>query len=80
MRRANQRKTTVNPVWEQAYRGHCYWRGRERVGVVRLDATGLDAPRYIWKIWQHGRTGLSLDRAKRAVERLFVFDQHQLSD
>jgi hypothetical protein len=79
MRRTKQRKTTVNPVWERAYRGHGYWRGQERVGVVRLDAALCDAPRYVWEVGHSVGRELSLERAKRAVERRFVLDQYQLS-
>jgi hypothetical protein len=79
MPRAKQRKTTLNPVWERAYRGHCYWRGQERVGVVRLEAAVRDAPCYVWQVGNTVGRELSLARAKRAVERRFVLDHYQLS-
>lgn len=73
-----QGKRSVKPVWERGYFSHSYWKGKKKVGSVKL------GPKDEWDgiyRWEAGtRTGecSTLAQAKQAVEQVVAFGASQI--
>ena len=74
-KKANKAK----PTWERGYQAHSYWRGKERLGTVRLGARGEWDGVYRWQAGSRTGEAKTLAEAKRAVEETVLSLAHQLS-
>lgn len=74
-----KKKTVAKPFWERAYKAHCYWLGRAKVGVVRVEPGTHLEMKYQWQAGTHAGTTTTLKEAKRLVEATVLMGGRQLS-
>lgn len=77
-RRSSRQMPRVKPVWERGYLSHGLWRGRVRVGVVRLEKGAPAESRYRWEAGTLAGGAATLKEAKRAVEEAVLMGTVQL--
>ena len=70
-------KKKNKPFWERAYKGHAYWKGKQKLGRVTL-LNGDSRGKYHWEA--AGRAGYAdvLEKAKSAVEHAVAAADKQL--
>lgn len=66
------------PVWERGYFSHSYWRGRDKVGSVKLGPKDEWDGIYRWEAGHHFGECSSLPEAKQAVEQVVAFGASQI--
>ncbi len=66
------------PVWERGYYSHGYWRGKERLGTVKLGPPGEWDGTYRWQAGTHAGEATRLADAKRSVEQAVLVGARQL--
>jgi hypothetical protein len=75
-------KTTTpritKPVWERGYFSHSYWKGKKKVGSVRLGPKGEWDGIYRWEAGTHFGEASTLAAAKQAVEQVVAFGASQI--
>ena len=64
--------------WERGYLSHGYWRGKERLGVVKLGPKKEWDGVYRWQAGSRAGEASTLDEAKRGVEEAVLFGTSQL--
>lgn len=72
------RKTT-KPFWERAYKAHCYWLGKTKVGIVRVEPGAHLEMKYQWQAGTHAGQATTLREAKRMVEAAVLMGGRQLT-
>jgi hypothetical protein len=65
--------------WERGYLSHGYWRGKERLGVVKLGPKKEWDGVYRWQAGNRAGEASTLDEAKRGVEEAVLFGTSQLA-
>jgi len=65
--------------WERGYLSHGYWRGKERLGVVKLGPKKEWDGVYRWQAGNRAGEASTLDEAKRGVEQAVLFGTSQLT-
>jgi hypothetical protein len=73
-----KRPSRTKPVWERGFNSHGYWRGKEKLGTVRLGAKGEWDGVYRWQAGTHAGEAATLAEAKRAVEQVVLIGSSQL--
>jgi len=76
MAKAKTRRT--KPAWERGYYSHGYWRGKEKLGSVRLGPKREWDGIYRWQAGTHAGEAATLAEAKRAVEEAVLVGASQL--
>ena len=66
-------------IWERGYLSHGYWRGRERLGVVKLGPKKEWDGVYRWQAGNRAGEASTLEEAKRGVEQAVLFGTSQLT-
>jgi hypothetical protein len=61
-------RSRIKPIWERGYYSHGYWRGKEKLGTVKLGPRGEWDGIYRWQAGSHAGEASTLDEAKRNVE------------
>jgi hypothetical protein len=73
-----KKASRVKPTWERGHYSHGYWRGKEKVGSVKLgppkDWDGV----YRWEAGNLAGQASTLEEAKRAVENAVLMGTKQL--
>jgi hypothetical protein len=75
---AGARRTARKPIWERGYLSHGLWRGKQKVGVVRLERSARTATKYRWEGGSHTGVATTLKEAKRACEEAVLLGAVQL--
>lgn len=73
MAKKNTRPSLRKAQWERGYSSHGYWRGKEKLGDVRLSPNknaGAGEGRYLWQAGNRTGEAMTLSDAKRLVETL----------
>jgi hypothetical protein len=79
MPKKNTRKLSrAKPFWERGYQSHGYWRGKERLGTVRLGERGQWDGIYSWQAGSRAGEAKTLAEAKRSVEETVLSLASQL--
>ena len=73
-----KKPSRVKPVWERGYNAHGYWKGKEKLGTVKLGAKGEWDGIYRWQAGNHYGGAATLAEAKRAVEQAVLVGASQL--
>ncbi len=69
----------IKAVWERGYYSHSYWRGKQKLGTVKLGPKDEWDGIYRWEAGtRHGECS-SLAAAKLAVEQMIAFGASQIS-
>ena len=66
------------PVWERGYHSHGYWRGKEKLGSVKLGPKDEWDGIYRWQAGNHAGEAATLAEAKGAVEEAVLVGASQL--
>lgn len=69
---------SVKPVWERGYFSHNYWKGRRKLGMVKLGPKGDWDGTYRWQAGTHFGEASTLAAAKQAVEQVAAFGASQI--
>ncbi len=72
-------RRTRKPVWERGYYSHGYWRGKDRLGTVKLGPRGEWDGTYRWQAGTRAGESTSLADARRSVEQVVLVGTSQLS-
>jgi hypothetical protein len=75
---AGGRRIARKPIWERGYLSHGLWRGKQRVGVVRLERSAHAPTKYRWEGGSHTGVAATLKEAKRACEEAVLLGAVQL--
>jgi hypothetical protein len=75
---AKKPRKAARSVWERGYYSHSYWRGRHKMGTVKLGPKGEWDGVYRWEAGHHFGESNNLTAAKRAVEQAVDFGSSQL--
>ena len=78
-RKPKARRTKVKPAWERGYYSHGYWRGKDKLGSVRLGPRGEWDGIYRWQAGSHSGEATTLAEAKRAVETAALAGASQMT-
>jgi len=73
------KSSKAKPSWERGYQSHGYWRGKERLGTVRLGERRQWDGIYRWQAGNRVGEAPTLAEAKRAVEEEVLSLASQLS-
>jgi len=68
----------AKPSWERGYYSHGYWRGKEKLGSVKLGPKREWDGIYRWQAATHAGEASTLSEAKRAVEEAVLVGASQL--
>ncbi len=75
---ATRRMPRTRPSWERGYYSHGYWRGKEKLGGVKLGPKGEWDGIYRWQAGNYAGEAPTLSEAKRAVEEAVLVGATQL--
>ena len=78
MTKPHATKRKPKPFWERGYFQHGYWRGKERLGAVRLGPKGEWDGIYRWEAGHRAGETTTLKDAKQAVEQAVLVGASQL--
>ena len=73
-----KRRSRVKPAWERGYYSHGYWRGKDKLGTVRLGPRAEWDGVYRWQAGSHSGEASTLGEAKRCVESAALGGASQL--
>ena len=69
----------TKPIWERGYFSHGYWKGKKKIGSVKLGPKGEWDGVYRWEAGTHRGESASLASAKQAVEQVVAFGASQMA-
>ncbi len=69
----------VKAAWERGYYSHSYWRGKHKLGTVKLGPKGEWDEIYRWEAGTRQGECATLAAAKLAVEQMIAFGASQIS-
>ena len=72
------KRPRVKPVWERGHLSHGYWRGNDKLGVVKLAPKDQWDGVYRWEAGNYSGEASNLEEAKRAVENAVLLGTRQL--
>lgn len=73
------KRSRKQALWERGYLAHGYWRGNERLGLVRLGPKKEWDGVYRWEAGGHSGEAATLEEAKSAVEQAVLIGASQLA-
>jgi len=73
------KRSRKQAFWERGYLSHGYWRGKERLGLVRLGPKKEWDGVYRWETGSHRGEAATLEEAKNAVEQAVLTGASQLA-
>ncbi len=76
---ATGKRKPARPTWERGYHSHGYWRGKDKLGSVKLGAKPEWDGIYRWQAGTHAGEAATLAEAKRAVEEAVLVGASQLA-
>lgn len=76
--RRSRVKPRIAPTWERGYYSHGLWRGKEKLGTVKLGPRGEWDGTYRWQAGSHAGEASTLHEAKRAVEAAALAGARQM--
>ena len=76
---ATGKRKPPRPVWERGYYSHGYWRGKHKLGAVKLGPKPEWDGVYRWQAGTHAGEATTLAEAKRAVEEAVLVGASQLA-
>jgi hypothetical protein len=68
----------AQPAWERGYFSHGYWRGKEKLGSVKLGRKDEWDGIYRWQAGNRAGEAATLAEAKRSVEETVLVGARQL--
>jgi hypothetical protein len=68
----------VKPIWERGHYSHGYWRGKDKLGAVKLGPPKEWDGVYRWSAGNLAGEASSLEDAKKAVEQAVLMGTRQL--
>jgi hypothetical protein len=77
-KKSTRKQTKAKPFWERGYQSHGYWRGKERLGTVRLGERSQWDGIYRWQAGNRAGEAKTLTEAKRSVEETVLSLASQL--
>jgi hypothetical protein len=75
---AKKRASRIKPVWERGHYAHGYWRGKEKLGSVKLGPPREWDGVYRWQAGNHAGEAATLEEAKKAVEQAVLVGVSQM--
>jgi len=76
---ATGKRKPARPIWERGYHSHGYWRGKQKLGSVKLGPKPEWDGIYRWQAGTHAGEAPTLSEAKRAVEEAVLVGASQLA-
>ena len=74
-----RRASRIKHAWERGYYSHGYWRGKEKLGTVKLGPKGEWDGVYRWLAGTHAGEARTLAESKRSVEQAVLIGASQLA-
>ena len=78
MATAKKRIPKTKPTWERGHFSHGYWRGKDKLGSVKLGPPKEWDGIYRWEGGNHHGEAATLAAAKQAVEQAVLLGVRQL--